>query len=172
MDREDRRLDPRTKCISPSMERDGYPASPEDIAPPHIMLAWHISAVTNVSSCLHIVFPKRDAPVPGNQPTTSTSSKQPLKRFASLQNLMSGSRGQKHFHREIRSASSSSELPQVDVSSIEPEEGALTLKRTVAKMEKAGSIPLVEGFRVDVGQFKGWLDAVGRGTGKLIIWRK
>jgi len=149
----------------------GHPTSPEDIAPPHIMLAWHISAVTNVSSCLHTVFPEKAAPAPVNPPTTPASSKQPLERFASLQNLVSGSRGQKHLHREIRSASSTSELPQVDASSIEPQEGALTLKRTVAKMEKAGSIPLVEGFRVDVGQFKGWLDAVGRGTGKLIVWR-
>ncbi|KAI4660988.1 uncharacterized protein J4E79_005556 [Alternaria viburni] len=150
----------------------GHPTSPEDIAPPHIMLAWHISAVTNVSSCLHTVFPEKDTPAPGDQPMTPTSSKQPLRPFASLQNLVSGSRGQKHLHREIRSASSTSELPQVDASSIEPQEGALTLKRTVAKMENAGSIPLVEGFRVDVGQFKGWLDAVGKGTGKLIVWRK
>jgi hypothetical protein len=150
----------------------GHKTSKEEIAPPHVMLAWHISAVTDTSSCLHTIFPDGHVPAAGHLSAAPTPPKPSLRRFASLQNLVSGSRGQKHLHREIRSASSSSELPQVNASSIDPQEGAQTFKRTVVKLDKAGSLPLIEGYRVDVGEFKGWLDAVGRGAGKLIVWRE
>jgi hypothetical protein len=150
----------------------GHKTSKEETAPPHVMLAWHISAVTDTSSCLHTIFPDGHVPTPSHPSAALTPPKPSLRRFASLQNLVSGSCGQKHLHREIRSASSSSELPQVNASSIDPQEGAHTFKRTVVKLDKAGSLPLIEGYRVDVGEFKGWLDAVGRGAGKLIVWRE
>jgi hypothetical protein len=149
----------------------GHATSPEDDAPPHVMLAWHISAVTDTSTCLHTVFPDKDEPVLSHPLTISAPPKESLRRFASLQNLVSPSREQKNLHRGIRSVSSSADLPQEE-SDILPQEGALTLKRTVLKLEKAGSIPLIEGHRVDVKEFKGWLDAVGRGEGKVIIWRE
>ena len=38
------------------------------------------------------------------------------------------------------------------------------------KLEKAGSIPLIEGYRVDLKEFRGWLDAVSKGEGKVIVW--
>jgi hypothetical protein len=149
----------------------GRVTSPDEIAL-HVMLAWHASAVTDASTCLHMIFPDQHNRAPNQPLPKSTPPKQSLKRFASLQNLVSANRGQRNLYREIRSVSSSSELPQVDLSSIVPQEGAQTFKRTVFKLEKAGSIPLIEGYRVDLEEFRGWLDAVGRGEGKVIIWRE
>jgi hypothetical protein len=147
-------------------------ATPQEEVAPNVMLAWHISAITDTSTCLHTVFPDKDEPILSHPPALTTPPKQSPKRFASLQNLMIPTHGQKHLHREIRSASSSLELPQMDVSSILPQQGAQTLKRTVVKLDKAGNIPLIEGYRVDVKEFWGWLDAVGRGEGKIIVWRE
>jgi hypothetical protein len=31
-------------------------------------------------------------------------------------------------------------------------------------------VPLVEGYRTDVAAWKPWLDAVGRGQGKVIVF--
>jgi hypothetical protein len=39
-------------------------------------------------------------------------------------------------------------------------------------MGKVGRIPLVEGFRVDVDAFQGWMEACGTGDGKVILWRE
>ncbi|KAG9189024.1 hypothetical protein G6011_05892 [Alternaria panax] len=139
---------------------------------PHVVLTWHLSAVTDTSTCLHTVFPDKDEPVLGQLPAMPITPKQLLRRLASLQNLVSPSRGQKHLHREIRSGSSSAELPGVEESKILSQEGAQTLKRTVVKLEKAGSVPLIEGYRVDLKHFRGWLDAVGRGEAKVVVWRE
>jgi hypothetical protein len=147
-------------------------ATPQEEVAPNVMLAWHISAITDTSTCLHTVFPDKDEPILSHPPALTTPPKQSPKRFASLQNLMIPTHGQKHLHREIRSASSSLELPQMDVSSILPQQGAQTLKRTVVKLDKAGNVPLIEGYRVDVKEFWGWLDAVGRGEGEVIVWRE
>ncbi|KAF2874425.1 hypothetical protein BDV95DRAFT_604606 [Massariosphaeria phaeospora] len=45
-----------------------------------------------------------------------------------------------------------------------------TLRRTVLKFQKAGRIPLVEGFRTDMSAWTGWLDAVGKGEGKIMMF--
>jgi hypothetical protein len=37
-------------------------------------------------------------------------------------------------------------------------------------MEKAGRIPLLEGHMVDVKSWEGFLEAVGKGKGKVIMW--
>lgn len=50
--------------------------------------------------------------------------------------------------------------------------GSQTLSRRILKLGKAGGIPLIEGYRVNVGKFRDWLDAVGRGKGKLIMWEE
>ncbi|OAG20883.1 hypothetical protein CC77DRAFT_922390, partial [Alternaria alternata] len=134
-------------------------AIPEEETPPHVMLAWHLSAVTDTSTCLHTVFPDNHEPILSKPPATPAPPEQPIRRLASLQNLISPSRGQKHLHREIRSVSSSAGSTEVEESSILPQEGAQTLKRTVVKLEKAGSIPLIKGYRVDLKEFRGWLDA-------------
>ncbi|KAL1801457.1 hypothetical protein ACET3X_001799 [Alternaria dauci] len=149
----------------------GHATSDEEVAP-HVMLAWHLSAVTDTSTCLYTVFPDNHEPVLRKPPATSAPPKQPLRRLASLQNLVSPSRGQRHLHREIRSASCSAGSMEVEESSILPQEGAQTLKRTVVKLEKADSVPLIEGYRVDLEKFTGWLNAVGRGEGKVIVWRE
>lgn len=135
---------------------------------PHVVVAWHISAVTDTSECLHTVLPDGH-----NRPLPSAQAPKPgLKRFASLQNLTAALHQPSHFHHALRSASSSSELPSVEVESLKAQEGAMTLKREVVKMEKPGKIPLIEGFRVDVGKWRGWLDAVGKGAGKVVMWRE
>jgi hypothetical protein len=42
----------------------------------------------------------------------------------------------------------------------------------VLKLEKAGNIPLIEGYKVDVAAFGGWMDACGKGRGKVIMRRE
>jgi hypothetical protein len=122
---------------------------PNEIAP-YVMVAWHVSAVTNVSKCLHTIYP--DVYMSSN-PAPQLRNKIP-KRFSSLQ-------------QELRSASSSEQLE-----SVVGINGALTLKREVWKMERAGRVPLIEGFRVDVKGWEGWLNAVGMGKGKVVIWKE
>lgn len=144
----------------------GHQSATEDTAP-HVMIAFHISAITNDSTCLHTVLPDNHTPVK----VSPTPPHPPLKRFGSLQNLMAASRHQKHMHQTLHSASSTN-LPRVKVHSSKPEEGAQTLRRTVLKLEKAGSVPLIKGYRVGVVKFRGWLYAVGKGSGKVIMWRE
>ncbi|KAF2628660.1 hypothetical protein BU25DRAFT_457465 [Macroventuria anomochaeta] len=136
--------------------------------PPHLILAWHISAVTATSDCLHTIFPDNATP----KPTTRSQSK--LKRFSSLQNfgLALCSPAKFNFHQTLRSASSSSELPPADEPVENEQRGGTTLHRTVLKMEKAGNIPLVEGYRVDIAAFRDWMDACGKGEGKVIMWKE
>ncbi|CAO2655843.1 Nn.00g046460.m01.CDS01 [Neocucurbitaria sp. VM-36] len=135
--------------------------------PPHVMIAFHISAITDSSTCLHTIFPDNH-PVPSAAPLPPRPF---LRRSFSLQNLINGSRKPLRMHQVLHSASSS-ELPQGDVANIAPQEGAQTLRRTLLKLGKAGSVPLIEGYRVDVQAFRGWLDAAGRGSGKVIMWRE
>lgn len=134
----------------------GRSSEPESMPAPHVMIAWPRSSVTSTSDCLHTVYPD-----------TTLTVRPPLvkapKRFSSLQNLAAAMR----LDKNLRTASSGS-LPGVVAS--ECREGALMLKRRVVKMEKAGRVPLVEGYRVDVKRWEGWLEAVGRGRGKLIMW--
>ncbi|KAF1946048.1 hypothetical protein EJ02DRAFT_508895 [Clathrospora elynae] len=144
----------------------GHTSSPQEIAP-HVILATHSSSITEASTCLHTILPDEYMPLTPLQP----SPKQSLRRFASLQNLMSGPSTQKRLYQLLRSASSS-ELPPIDSAIIASQEGAQTLRRTVLKMEKAGFVPLIEGYRVDVGKFRAWMDAVGKGRGKIILWRE
>ncbi|KAF1845349.1 uncharacterized protein K460DRAFT_311648 [Cucurbitaria berberidis CBS 394.84] len=144
----------------------GYQATKEE-TPPHFMIAFHVSAVTDSSDCLHTIFPDaHSAPSTLYPPLLDT----PLTRFSSLHNLIRDSHGPSSIHKALRSASSS-EQAQGGIADIAAQEGAQTLRRTVLKLDKAGSVPLIEGYRVDVQAFKGWLDAVGKGAGKLVIWR-
>jgi hypothetical protein len=134
--------------------------------PPHLILAWHASAVTRSSNCLHTIYPDDTTPNPLVQPQSK------LRRFSSLENFSTAPRNPTRFnlHQMLRAVSSSSELPPVDIDPEIEKRGGTTLHRTVLKMEKAGSIPLIEGFRVDVTNFRGWLDACGKGRGKVFIW--
>ena len=138
-----------------------------DSSPPFVMLAWQISAVTSTSACLHTIFPD-DAPtkLPPIRPQPVGGS---LRRLVSLSNLMNPKQQEDRLYKAIHSESTS-ELPQVDVASIQPPAGAQTLLRTVIKFEKAGKIPLVEGYRVDITKFREWMDAVARGKGKVMLW--
>ncbi|KAF3048503.1 hypothetical protein E8E11_002880 [Didymella keratinophila] len=140
---------------------------PNGGTPPHIMLAWHISAVTSTSDCLHMLYADDAAPKPA-------PIQNKVKRFSSLQNLAQALRSpvKLNFHHSLRAASSSSELRAVDPYATTEQREGLTLMRTVMKLGKAGGIPLIEGFRVDVGTFRGWMEACGRGEGKVIIWRE
>ena len=135
--------------------------------PPHLILAWHASAVTATSDCLHTIYPDHAL----LKATAPSGSK--LKRFYSLNNFGAALRSPArfNFHQTLKLASSSSELPPVDTSEIAQREGT-TMHRTVLKIEKAGSIPLIEGYRVDVAVFKDWMDACGRGSGKVIMWQE
>jgi hypothetical protein len=116
---------------------------------PHVVVAWHVDAVTSKTECLHTIYPdvcmaaNPAPPVPGRLP----------RRVSSL-------------HSELRAASSSDVLGQGAGN------GALTLRREVWKMEKAGRLPLIEGCRVDVKTWEGWLGAVGMGKGKVVVWKE
>ncbi|KAJ4336766.1 hypothetical protein N0V87_005158 [Didymella glomerata] len=142
-------------------------APPDGSTPPHIMLAWHISAVTSTSDCLHTLYTDDAAskPVPVQNK---------VKHFSSLQNLAQAlcSQAKFNFHHSLRTASSSSELPAVGPYAIGEQREGVTLVRTVMKLEKAGGIPLIEGFRFDVKAFREWMEACGRGRGKVILWRE
>lgn len=137
--------------------------------PPHIMLAWHISAVTSTSDCLHTLYVDDAAPTP-----TPGAVRKEVKRFSSLQNLAQALSGAAKFgfRNSLRTASSSSELPPVDPYVVAEQREGVTLMRTVMKLEQAGRIPLVEGFRVNVRAFREWMEACGRGEGKVILWRE
>lgn len=136
--------------------------------PPHLMLAWHISAVTSTSNCLHTLY-TNDAVL---NPDTPIQNK--VKRFSSLQNIGQALRSPTkfNFHLSLRTASSSSELPLVDPYTTPEQREGLTLHRTVIKLEKTGAIPLIEGYRVDVVAFQDWMEACGKGNGKVILWRE
>jgi hypothetical protein len=139
----------------------GHRPSPK-ATPPHAMIAWQVSAVTDSSDCMHFVYP--DAYMVARR-SPLLAPKVP-RRFSSLQNLAQRFIEPKRLHQELRAASSE-ELPGVGGKS---GEGAVVLKRRVIKMEKAGRTPLIEGFRVDVRKWEGWMEAVGRGKGKVIMW--
>lgn len=133
--------------------------------PPHIIITWHVSATTDISTCMHTILSTGSSRIP--QPTNPMT---PLKRFSALQNpssVLCASRRQ--LHQALRSPSSA-ELPTINEASLKPQDGAQTLQRTVMKFQKAGGVPLIEGFRVDVAAFRAWLDAAGRGQGKIITW--
>jgi len=133
---------------------------------PHVLIAWHISAVTSTSECLHTIYPDNHVPP---KPKAKPPSRAP-QRFSSLQNLAARYSESQGLHRGLRSASSS-ELLDLDLA-IPVDDGAVTFMRKVWKMEKAGRIPLIEGYRVDVQKWCGWLDAVGMGKGKVIVWEE
>ncbi|XPS92096.1 hypothetical protein M3J09_001502 [Ascochyta lentis] len=141
---------------------------PNKATPPHVILAWHASATTATTNCLHTIYPAAAPPIPPPPPQSK------LKRFSSLQNLGTALRtpARFNFHSTLRSASSSSELAAVDASAEVQSRGGVTLLRTVLKLERAGGVPLIEGFRVDVKAFRRWLDACGKGKGKVIMWRE
>ncbi|KAJ4404740.1 hypothetical protein N0V91_005690 [Didymella pomorum] len=141
---------------------------PDGSTPPHFMMAWHISAVTFMSDCLHTLYTDDAAP----KPTDSTHNK--VKRFSSLQNLAQALRSPAKFNfpHSLRTASSSSELKAVDPYASEQQQEGVTFMRTIIKLEKAGGIPLIEGFRIDVKAFREWMEACGRGEGKVILWRE
>lgn len=140
----------------------------DEATPPHLILAWHISAITAKSTCLHTIYPDHVTPTPAIQPQSK------LKRFSSLQNLGTALRHPARFglHQPLRSASSSAELPPGDARTEMGQGVGKTLHRTVLKLERAGSVPLIEGFRIDVEAFRGWLEACGKGKGKVIMWRE
>lgn len=155
------------------------PPAEEDEAvrtPPHVLLAWHCTAVTAVSDCLHTVFPD-NTPSPFSSTAPAQQHTGNLRRFSSLQSLNSipcrSSRS--GFQQSLRAASSSSDLPVVGAGGemdILQEVTAATLHRCVVKMGRAGGVPLVEGWRVDIRAFAGWMEACGRGEGKVIMWRE
>lgn len=140
--------------------------------PPHVVLVWHGSAVTATSDCLHTIYPDGATPFP----VAPLQEETKLKRFSSLQNLGQALRDSlaSGFHHTLRSMSSCSELPAISVAAVAEVErqGGMTLHRTVLKLEKAGCIPLIEGYRVDVAAFREWMEACGRGKGKVIMWRE
>lgn len=45
-----------------------------------------------------------------------------------------------------------------------------TLRRTILWFDKAGQIPLIEGYRTDLAAWIPFLEAVGRGEGKIILF--
>lgn len=142
---------------------------PDGSTPPHLILAWHISATTSTSDCLHTIY--ADDTKPSRAPAPSHNK---VKRFSSLQNLGLALRfpAKFNFHQSLRTASSSSELPPADPYATTEQREGVTLHRTVMKMDKAGGIPLIEGYRVDVAAFRNWMEACGRGKGKVLMWRE
>jgi hypothetical protein len=138
----------------------GASAAP-GVTPPHAMIAWPTSAVTDSSDCMHFVYPDAYKAAPR---APLLAPKAP-RRFGSLQNLAHRFVEPKRLRQEL-SAASSEELPSLATAGV----GAVVLKKRVVKMEKAGRIPLIEGHMVDVKSWEGFLEAVGKGKGKVIMW--
>jgi hypothetical protein len=126
--------------------------------PAHVMIAWPKSAMTDSSECIHTVYP--DAGV-----AARPRFHKAVKKSTSMQNL-AATLG---FSKNLRATASMADLPEVGE---EEGEGAWTLMRQVVKLEKAGRVPLIEGYRVDVKSWEGFLNAAGVGKGKVIMWRE
>ncbi|KAF2830488.1 hypothetical protein CC86DRAFT_452909 [Ophiobolus disseminans] len=138
-------------------------ASPESDTRPHVAIAWQKSAVTRASDSLHTVYPDNHI---ASKAAAPTLQKVP-KGHSSLQD-MAGRYAASHTH--MRTASSAEVLG--DNVAARASDGALTFKKEVWKMEMAGKIPLIAGQRVKLAKWKGWLDAVGAGKGKVVVWRE
>jgi hypothetical protein len=145
---------------------------------PHIILAWHISCVTGTSNGFHTIYP--DDSVDRGTPTVPAQDTRKLRRRSSMQNLGQLEQTQPSLKKTLRTASSTSALPrfgseapvELEGEALAKQDEGVTLQRTVLKMEKAGRIPLVEGYKVDVDAFRGWMEACGTGDGKVILWRE
>ncbi|KAL6708941.1 hypothetical protein ACN47E_002068 [Coniothyrium glycines] len=149
-----------------------------DDVPAHLILAFHISAITHQSTRLQALSPaphahaRAAAPARENPRPTALAATALPPRTSSLQNFYAAearSKGWRHALRDANRAELSA--CRGDGGTVAPRHGASVLRRTVMLLEHAGDIPLIEGHRVDVGRFRPWLDAVGRGAGKLILWR-
>jgi hypothetical protein len=127
--------------------------------PPHVMIAWPTTAMTDSSECIHTVYPDT-APAP--RPHFA----RPSKRSMSMQNL-AATLG---FSKDMRATASCDDLPPL--AKVGKKDGAWMLMRQVVKMEKAGRVPLIEGYRVDIKSWEGFLNAAGKGKGKVIMWRE
>ncbi|KAH9864161.1 hypothetical protein J1614_010095 [Plenodomus biglobosus] len=147
-------------------------ASPQHGAAPQVMLALPISAITDQSSCSYTVLLDDYEIMPSinlNQPYEHT-----MKQAIWSPDLESNPCHTKHIQQTLRSADGM-ELPHVDhlgTYNLNMPEGAQVLDRTTLQMKKAGRLPLVEGSNVDLDSFRDWIDAVGRGEGKVIMWEK
>lgn len=147
---------------------------------PHAVVAWPESAVTRVTNCLHnVVLPEEDkgvfetnsmnaatmssspAPMPpvpaspftGQMPITTPPPLFP--EFANIEGL----------YEELRSATTTS-FPALPTDSLK---NSVTIKRFTLDFEKAGKLPLVEAYRTDAKTWIPFLDAVGKGQGKVVL---
>ena len=135
--------------------------------PPYVLIAFHVSAITKSSISQHNISPDNHPPsFPPAEPSHPC-----FRSFNSQQNLVAERPNPLRRYQAIRSASNSEQI-QPDSASILSQDGAQTLHRTVLYIERAGNIPLMEGYKVNVAKFRGWQNAVARGNGKLVMWKE
>jgi hypothetical protein len=155
--------------------------------PPYIILAFPISAITTTSECIHILYPDNPEPDPafspsnGFRPPPPSAYLQPhqgskLPRMTSMPAIR-----QTNLSFQLRSASngnlsnptspSNPSLPPSSFSEFASQKGRpWPLRRTTFLFDKAGHVPLIEGYRTDLQAWRPFLEAFGRGEVKIVVF--
>ncbi|KAF2465478.1 uncharacterized protein BDR25DRAFT_378633 [Lindgomyces ingoldianus] len=137
---------------------------------PYAILAFPTTAVTYTSESLFNCPPESPP-----EPASTTPERPALSRFASMPMLS------RAFSRSCASvrATSTTNLngpKQLSIPSLQTHEvpkatpPPALLRRTLLWFEIAGHVPLVEGYRTDTFAWRPFLEAVGRGEGKIQLW--
>jgi hypothetical protein len=135
---------------------------------PYVTIAWPITAVTSRSECLHTISPDTDNTQP---PSSSASSASTFpSKINMMPNMYPGFLISPGIHAALR-ATTSSILPSPPVQGKGKglKKDGLTVRRTTLVFGKAGGVPLVQAWRTDAKGWMGWMDAVGKGEGKVMM---
>lgn len=155
----------------------------EEVAP-FVVIAFPKSAMTQSTECLHMLYPDLDESHPEtDEPPTSLPQLQPhAEHFFSRPVLNHKFRKSSigkftpHLRRSSTNLTSPNLQTQVPIPPLpfqqatEKKGEPWTLRRTILWFGKAGNVPLIEGYRTDVLRWRPFLEAVGRGQGKIVMF--
>lgn len=168
---------------------NGWKKADGEVAP-FVVLGWPTTSVTNSSECLYTIYPDEEEnlqdekDVYGGMPPPllpASKTRVPLGRLVSMPTLWGGGSVTPRMRDELRSASATTLPPpapnrprgsagQAGVAKGVYQPDAWTLRRTSLMFQKAGGVPLIEAFRTDAGAWMPFLEAVGKGKGKVMTF--
>ena len=140
-----------------------------EAVPPAVTLAWPVSAVTGKEECLYGISHEElgastlTAPASASTSVPTTSIPTIDAQTPMPPNIYPNIIPTPALHAALRSATSST-LPPPG-----PQIAGLTLRRATLMFQKAGGIPLVQAYRTDVRGWTEFMEAVGRGEGKVVM---